>query len=248
MALDIAAVYKPENANDQDFIDIFSQQLLRKRRAIIFGDFNYDLLKRSQSTTAYKQMLKENGFAILNKIDPQYCTRETATSRTIIDHVSTNIKNNNFRLSIVNSLLSDHKLLFLEIDKLVPEEPVKVQYTAIDYNKLSKCIETAQFPDYNNEYNVIEQTLKKAIENSKIIKNKILNPPKNDWINKDIIEAINKRNQLGYIHIRSQHNETAREEYLRQRRIVQKMIQQTKSTYYQKLFKTCSGSPIKVNK
>lgn len=38
--LNIGAIYKPERTNNDSFLETFSQQLLKRQRVIVFGDFN----------------------------------------------------------------------------------------------------------------------------------------------------------------------------------------------------------------
>lgn len=246
LSLDIGVVYKPDTANNQEFLENYTQQLLKRKRAIVFGDFNYDLLIRNQSTTAYKQTVRENGYRILNKIDPNYCTRETANTRTILDHVSTNILNNSFHLVIVDSAMSDHKELILEVDRIICEKPRKVKYTAVDYNQLFKTMEELSQTEIINEYEDLEKNILEAVRKHTVTKTKILNPPKCDWINKEIIESIQRRNLLAYKSLRSPNDETARSEYLHQRKLVRAKIQTAKNNYYQKLFMNCVGKSLKM--
>lgn len=214
---------------------------------IVFGDFNYNLLKRSQPTSAYKRTIKEDGFFILNNIDPKYSTRETQTTRTILDHVCTNIKNQTFNLAIVESVISDHKHIYLEVNKLKTTKNKKTKYETINYEKFSNLLKDMKLSDCNNEYEKLEKMLLDTMKICKETKTKILNPPKSDWINKEVIQAISKRNELGYTYIHSeQDNEIAKKEYLAERKKVQEYIQSTKSQYYLRLFKNCVKTPLKM--
>lgn len=125
-SLDVGAIYKPERTNNENFLDTYSQQLEKRKRAIVFGDFNYNLLKKNQATINYKEMLLERGFKILNKINSAYNTRETSSTKTILDHVCSNIKNHKFHLAVVDSAMSDHKHIYLEIHKYEPGKKEKI--------------------------------------------------------------------------------------------------------------------------
>lgn len=52
-SVDIGAVYKPGSSNTKYFIDMYSEQLQRRKRAVTIGDFNYDLLKPNPSVREY---------------------------------------------------------------------------------------------------------------------------------------------------------------------------------------------------
>lgn len=70
-------------------------------------------------------MLLESGLTILNNIDPKYCTRETSSTKTILDHVFTNLRNNRFHFATVESSMSDHKQIYIELHKYEPETKKK---------------------------------------------------------------------------------------------------------------------------
>lgn len=247
-SVDIGAVYKPERTNDTEFMESYSQQLLNHKRSVVFGDYNYDLLKPNQVTNKYKKMLQENAYVILNKIHPLYSTRETNKTKTILDHASTYLKNNKFHLSIINSALSDHKHIYLELHKYKPEKKKIISYEAIDYTKLYSSMKHffLDFTESELKYEELESGLIEAVKQSKIKKRKIQNPPISDWINKDIIDAIENRNQLWSAHLKNSPNKDKDEELVRAIKEVRKKIQETKSQYYYNLFKNCTKKPQKM--
>lgn len=164
---------------------------------MVFGDFNYNLLQDNLSITNYKTMLLENGLIILNNIDRNYCMRETVSTKTVLDHVSTNVRNNKFHVAIVESSMSDYKQIYVELHKHELETNKKIGYQAMDYDKLYKTVEQYQLKHYHEtEYEELEIILMDAVNAAKIAKSKIQNPPRTDWLKRDIIEVVNKSNQL----------------------------------------------------
>lgn len=106
-ALDVGVVYNPdENRNFKTFLEVYSTQLLQRRRAIVFGDFNLDLLKTQRNIKLYRDMLRESGYNIINNINKDYYTRDA--SKTIIDHVCSNLRDKSFHMAILESSMSDH--------------------------------------------------------------------------------------------------------------------------------------------
>lgn len=95
--LEVGVVYYPGKTNYNEFLKEYESQLERKHHAIVFGDFNIDLTK-DKKARKYKQLTNASGYEILNKISNKYCTRETETRKSILDHVSTNLKNYNFHM------------------------------------------------------------------------------------------------------------------------------------------------------
>lgn len=136
LSLNIGAVYKPGDTNLQNFLDLYSPQLERRKRAVVFGDFNIDLLSKESHVSQYLQEIQGNGYEVVNKIDKMYSTRQTSTTNTLLDHVCSNIINHSFSISIIESSLSDHKQIYLEIGSLAPLINAKLHYKALDYEEL----------------------------------------------------------------------------------------------------------------
>lgn len=244
--LDIGAVYKPERTNSESFLDTFSCQLHNRKRAVVFGDFNYDLLKKDSQTCRYKDTLKENGFKILNKLDSNYCTRETPTTKTILDHVSSSLKNNEFHFAVLDSAMSDHKQIFFEVKKFYPPAAKKVKYDAINYNKLYEILDKTINNTVNDDYINLEKNILISLNRCKEPKIKTMNPPRQDWINREVIGNINKRNILWQKYKKNIVDNKLKEEFQKQKLLVSKNIKETKKKYYYKIFKDCSKKPAKM--
>lgn len=246
LSIDIGVVYKPERDKLKEFLATYEQQLERTKRAIVLGDFNVDLLSQESSTMKYRTMLEESGFKIINKINEQHCTRETATTKTLIDHICTNLHEDNFHLAVIESSMSDHKQLYLELKRRIPTQKQKIQYKAICYDKLYECIQKNPIEINNQNYNNLEKYIKLNIENCTINKTKILNLPKDDWINKEIIIKINERNVLWQKIKREPTNIKLRQEFIKARNYVTTTIAKTKTKYYTKGFQDCLNKPKKM--
>ncbi|CAH2208031.1 jg196, partial [Pararge aegeria aegeria] len=246
LSLDIGAIYKPGRTNVKNFLDTFSLQLDRRKRAVVFGDFNFDLLDPSSSVEDYKDTLTESGFKIINKIDPLHCTRETSQNKSLIDHISTNLKENRFHLAIIESSMSDHKQIYFEIDKYQPQSKPKIGYEAIDYIRFYKLMENNKVDNINENYTEFECKLSQTIKQCKVIKVKILNPPRQDWINRNILDKINQKNILWQKHKNNPKDEGIGKDFIRERNTVAKDIQLMKSNYYLKRFFECKNKPKKM--
>lgn len=244
--LDIGVIYKPDRTNNKKFLEHLSEQLQNKKRLIIIGDFNINLLKADQDTKDYKKTLKENGCSILNKIEDSYCTRETQTTKTILDHISTNLKEHDFHLAIINSVLSDHKQIYFELKQLKPNLVMKKEYEAIDYEKLYKMMSDTEFGNPDYDYEILENTLLHTINKNKIKKKKLLNPPRKDWIRKDLIEAINNRNLMWNRIKHLPSDDPGKKEFVKERNNVFQKIQTAKKEYYYGAFKECQRKPLKM--
>lgn len=188
-------------------------------------------------------MLEQCGYKIINKIDPNYATRVTSTSKTIIDHISTSLKEHQFHLAIIESAMSDHRQLYLEIKKYKPNDVLKTKYEAVNYVELYKTLNSN---NSNEDYLELENRLISSINKSKFIKTKILNPPRKDWINKNIIRQINERNELWLRHKTHPNDEIMRNNFIKKRNEVHSIIQKEKSEYYYKAFEECRHKSSKM--
>lgn len=244
LALDIGVVYNPGNTNLERFLDDYEAQLQQPKRAIVFGDFNIDLLTKNKTLKKYKQIVNESGYKILNKIKKTFCTRESVTKKSIIDHVSTNLKDQQYDITIINSSMSDHKHIYVQIKKIKPPPKVRLNYENINYKKLFASMELCGTE--TNNYFELENKIKQCLEDSKVLKTKILNPPQNDWVNNDILTGISERNHLWIQHKNDQGNQVLENNYKEMKERIAKLIQTTKNSYYYKLFTNCSKNPKKT--
>lgn len=142
------------------FLDIFSCQLEKRKRSLIFGDINLDLLCTNAETKNYLNIIEESGFEILNKIDKHYTTRQTTTTGTILDHVTTDLSKNSFKFGLLDSSLSDHKQIYLELSKIKLRTKQRVDYETIDYDKLHKGITKAIYTNEENDYDCLENFIR----------------------------------------------------------------------------------------
>lgn len=244
--LEIGVIYKPGHTNFKNFIEVYDLQLQQRKRAIVFGDFNIDLLTKDDKSKQYRDITRESGYVILNKISKKYCTRECHTKKSILDHVSTNLRTDYFHMAILDSPMSDHKQIYLEIKKTKPPPKLRMQYEAIDYIKLYKSIEITNFDDTQNNYELLESKIKLCTNESKVTKTKILNSPQKDWIDKNVIAEINRRNVL-WTELKKNLNDDNLESRFQSKRMqVAKFIQETKDSYYYKEFTNCYNKPKKM--
>lgn len=84
LALNIGVIYKPGHTNLENFLKVYGTQLQQRKRSIIFGDFNIDLLTKDKALTKYRQIIKESGYELLNKINKEYCTRDSGTKKKLL--------------------------------------------------------------------------------------------------------------------------------------------------------------------
>lgn len=88
---------------------------------IVLGDMNINLLIDNNMVSHYTNVVQANGFSVLNKIDSAYATRIAGSSRTILDHVLTNVYDFEYYLKVIEPHISDHKGLIVGIHLRLPK-------------------------------------------------------------------------------------------------------------------------------
>lgn len=245
-SLCIGVIYKPERTNLNTVVDIYSGQLQKMKRAVVFGDFNFDLLQSNHATRQYKKLYKENHYKIINKINEQSCTRETSTTKTILDHISSNLKTNNFHIAVIESAMSDHKHIYCDIKNCHPVLPKRITYSKINYETLYKNYEQNQRETKDSLYEALEHKLIKCLSMSKTECTKVLNKPRNDWINREIMQGINKRNVLWHNYKKDMLCKEKEQLYMEEKKKINLVIQKNKSTYFKKRFQESVIKPRKM--
>lgn len=247
-SIDIGAVYRQPSSNMGVFLNTYETQLSKRNRALVFGDLNINILNKDKTTKNYKSILQQNGFKILNKIISTHCTRETENSKTLLDHVATNLKNNTFHMALIDSAMSDHKQIYFEAHKYQPDSIQKIRYEAVNYKQLYITIEESLLSIENvfDKYDKLEKLLIESIAKNRCQKYKYLNPPKADWINRNIITEVSKRNILWQTLKQIPEDDTVKDNYIKQRTLARNTVQLAKNQYYYKAFKSCTKNPLKM--
>lgn len=255
LALEIGLVYYPGDTNINDFLDALDIQLQSRKRGLLFGDFNINLLKEKtvekenrtkKKRKPYLDTLKESGYKILNKIKTQYCTRETTTKQSIIDHISSNLKNNTYNFTIIESPLTDHKQIHFELKRYKPLPKQRVVYKGLNYDKLYKFMENTIIDRDKISFAQLETKIKESINQSKDTKIKTLNLPQDDWIQSSILQEINARNVLWTNLKKDPKNKILQEAYNTKNDSVAAEIKNKKAEYYYNEFRKCDGKPKKT--
>ena len=205
----VVGLYRSPNGQSDAFFDEFESLLrhfhARSYKFVVIGDFNIDVLDHTDPLT---QRLRETltTFDLVWSINTP--TRVTATSKTAIDNVITNIPNIN--ASVVNAAISDHFAQQAVISQCAPKlEPpsTKVKRNlhpeniALLNESLSNEIWTFldRFDDVNDTFNAFNDCFLFHLNLTcpfRICKGKF-RPERNTWVTKSIIES---RERLKFLH------------------------------------------------
>lgn len=236
--LNIFIIYRSPNSNNELFYNIFDNLLSSHSKNIILGDFNYDLLNISSNTEIYTQVIETNGHTIINKVKNKFPTRQTLTSKTIIDHVITDCLQFAYKLTLSDSFISDHKVLSLSITTTNPIQRMSMINTkkVINYKHIldSKCLDPLKsltsFDDFTHQLSCIIKT------NTKVIKLNNCNKKRKIWMTTHIMLQINKRNKLYRLYVKNPFNQEILNLFKKIKIKIQHQIERAKQDHYNTFF------------
>ena len=210
----IGVLYRPPGASTvegfTDHLDVLLSEISKeKKRVILTGDTNINLLKSSQHgpSAGYLDTLLSHG--MLPKITIP--TRVTHSSATLIDHIFIN-EGPNVKTSLAGTLqtsMSDHYMNFIFLkNEGNPRHPKTVTYrpyTEKNISKLKQALSTRNFAelysstDPNNAYDILTKTFNQHVDEfipEKTVRFNKYKHKKEPWVTKEILSTIKHRDQL----------------------------------------------------
>ena len=219
------------------FADMIEKIKLSNHEIILLGDFNINLFEEHPFWESTITLFKLKQLI-------QSPTRICDTTSTLIDHIYTNFEDKISNAHVSNSGISDHFPIFCTYLLKVPK-PYSNSHMTIESRSFKKFDPDAFLNDlaqcnfskiyYENDpdaalnlfYNIFIPLLDK---HAPIIKRRIKNRVRPEWLSNDIIEEMNKRDKLS--------NNKQSKEYKKQRNKVTSMVRKAKKTYYNKLIES----------
>lgn len=196
-SFNIFAIYKQPRSNFDIFNNEIEVVLEKFKNSIIFGDFNLNILdiNTNENVSKYVDNLYSNGFIILNKITSEYITRRNNSSGTIIDHVLTDILDNNYALALHDTDISDHRYFYTTItynkNEKIQSKNQTYQLKIIEYDAINATSLT-QITTSNDTESFVENIKNIINENTKTItKIKRICKVKKPWINDYTLRLLN---------------------------------------------------------
>lgn len=191
----VQTIYRPPSTNIREFMHYLEESLQRYKNTIIIGDFNINLLSNNPETQMYKNLIRLNGYKIMNKINTQNATRiDNNGAKTIIDHVLSNVRTSVVKINLFDNPLSDHKGIEIEIEKIQPVKPKmeKRLFIHVDLKLLSTLVRKSI---ESTDINSIEK-LTKCINESKLLASTTKSyriRGGNTWITETIINKMKQK-------------------------------------------------------
>jgi hypothetical protein len=191
-----AVVYKSPSEKINDFLSIFDEfcdeHIDDENDNIITGDFNINVARKSKNVNKYFDVIKEYN---LDQIIEEYTRENTkAKTKTIIDHVLTNNRNN-IKYSInKKDHIGDHFMIEIKCNvktksRKADEKHEITSWKNYDANKMKDLICDIKWDDELNSdinekseflVNKLSQCVSKLVSKVKVYKNA------NQWYNDDL--------------------------------------------------------------
>lgn len=159
----IAGIYRPPSSVLNTFFEKFENILCNFSSSILVGDFNINLINSSDVYVKnYTNIIHSNGYIILNSLSPSYCTRESNSIQTIIDHIVTDCANFYYNLAIEYKNIGDHKSMLLNFCTSLPSPKYKeINFKVLDYDAIPNDLNFANLSlDFDSLTNHLKDIIK----------------------------------------------------------------------------------------
>ena len=267
----ICSLYRHPHNNHDEFYDTFYETLSKIDHRIpvfIAGDMNINVSSQDAVSQQYKNMILSVG--LRNLVANQY-TRIANDSETTIDHILTNLPNDNISdAGVIQWEVADHLSIFVKAKfptkhshgrRLKSDTPIFKRFfheskKELFCNTFSTNLTNADicfsFNTSSNDPNIALERLTEVIQNSynevfplKKLSKRKMKKQKKPWMNYIILDMIKTKHQLfkKYLKNKTQGNLDA---YKAKRNKIKREIEKAKKQHYYTLFKNCKNDPKKV--
>ena len=259
--LTIGVVYRHPGYNITEFKQKFekSLEILNEHKSsfVIVGDFNIDLCCDVQSSTVidYKQTYLSLGCT--QHIDKPTRLSINCDKSSLLDHIYSNLKDDQIKCKILLNDISDHLPIVAEIntEKINEFKDVITRRNMSNFNSKTFLadleLELKALPSIicaSNLNSYIKEFLdkyQKIIENHAPLQNldrrkkKLRHKP---WITKDILKMIKLKDRLFRIFTKKK-TRASRKHYVEVRNRLTHIIEGSKTKYYDNIFKSSECNP-----
>lgn len=234
-------------------LDTHLESLTQHKNVTIIGDININLLPKDTERSQYRRnrlnyldVLSMHGFL------PGHCLPTRKSS--CLDHAMLKL-DRNFNaafIAVVNTTISDHNLVFLQLSSITTHKPVAKSKIIIDYDGAYNTLISTDFTDLdklNNPEdfanNLINVTKSAIQANSKLTyfsnNRRIIKP----WITSGALRCIRLRNNMQQKLDKDPHNIILKITYKRFRNYCSNLIKKLKRKYQSELIEKSALNPRK---
>lgn len=248
----ITAAY---NTHTKTFLEKLEEILSSNKNGIFLGEVNINLLKNNRTQHTYKEIINSNGYQILNKINKKFATRiaivKNKITKTIIDHITSDLYNNQHHMTINSHSFSDHESISLQIKiDNFKNNNNKIESKQITNNR--KFLNDFETAVSNMDLNTITFTsyhkiMTNSIQNNtntKITKTKYNN--KLPYITNEIKSMLKNRNKLYVLYKNNLNNNIIKNQFTKLKNKITNKIRKARKEHDKQQLEKCNGDSRKI--
>lgn len=189
--LNVTGVYRRPGGSERIFIDELDTYCLRRRKNIVCGDFNLNILDENDTQVcSYVDTITMRNFCVLNELNSRSCTR--LVSRRILDHCVTDLVNKSYKLSIRHTSRSDHAILLLHVANMKVSAPIRTVRTKVNVAAAAEALREMELncDDGNQLSDIFEQIVSDNTSEKQLRSNYRTKKP---YITSEILRLIRER-------------------------------------------------------
>lgn len=236
----VCGVYNlPDSSTNEEFESFLcklEEIFNNNKKLILFGDLNINLLDdKNKRVNAYTATVLSNGFNFLNKIEQSWCTRETDSTKTLIDHCISDMLGLKFYFKIMEPHISDHKLLILGIKTKPPRIKSILYKNVINHTNISNDLKEVNFENvelYSELEEIIMNLISKHKKTVKITTKKVYQP----YICNPTLVLMNNRDRFYKLVKKFPLNEYFKNMYVQLKKDVYYTLRKDKREYFKREF------------
>lgn len=245
--LNLATFYRPPQASLENSTNFLEGILRNNKNILLIGDVNINLLETTNTVKDYANSLELISCKILNKIDPTSATRETNATRTIIDHIISDMqfKEDQVNIRMEEHPLMDHKLIYLKTKLGTPNRKkyqrltkTKICFDTFNRKLEEKRIQEGQITTFKQLTDLIT-ACKAESTITKQTKYKTLNT----WVNDELIEVMKDRNRAYKHHRANPESQQLKDIYKHYKNKVNNLVKKRKQEHTEKIIGKAERNP-----
>ena len=265
----IGAIYRHPHNNHEAFytnIGMLMKKITKKYSVILCGDVNINTASKNRASTAkdYKNLLLSYGCVnLINKYTRIQTDINGLTTKTIIDHIITNLDTNQAESGVITYHVSDHLPIFSMFDMNIKRQRLQTHVTKRFYNKSCKpqFIDTLKeslqntFENTPNVFDNPDLALQKLVSEIqlaegrafplKTLSRKKAKRRRRSWITSGILKSIDHRDKLFREQL-GKNDAQLSSDYRKYRNKVTRIIEKAKDMDFLKSFQSIVDNPKKV--
>lgn len=251
----VAVMYnnKEPTSINNEFFNLLDINIKHLNNALVIGDMNVNLLKNGSIELEYLNILKTNGYRVINEISEDKATRidKRTGTKSILDHFVTNLQNLDCILDLKDHCISDHKLIQTTInfihntkDNIIHKQNYKCSF--VNYDNLENSILNRLNEKNVNSFIELTEIIKEETEKATTtLYKRYTNNIRKGWYSKELDNLVKERDKLYVLHKKNPLSDDYFQRFKRLKKEVKDLTEKNKQAHLQAKFEAAEGSSSK---